>query len=68
MRDAERAEIGHDGRGRVEAELRRELQAIGGDWNGGVHQHGSRHQNTDHGRNTSPGGLPQMPTPLASQA
>ena len=68
MRDAERGEIGHDGHGRVEAKRRRELRAIGGDRNDGAHQRGSRHQNTDHGRNTSPGGLPQMPVPFASQA
>ena len=49
MGDAERLQIGNDGSGGVEIEIRRELQAVGGDRNGRRHQRASERQNTDQG-------------------
>ena len=54
MSDAERLQIGHDGRRGVEIEIRRQLQRGRWRWGWRRHQRGSRRQNTDHGDMASP--------------
>src|SRR6202165_2123420 len=66
MRDAERLQIGDDGSGRVEIEIRRELQAGGCARNSRRHQRAPRYQNTDQGGITGPVSLPQIRVPVVS--
>ncbi len=47
MGDAERLQIGNDGSGRVEVEIRRQLQPVGRDRDGRRHQRAPRCQITD---------------------
>src|SRR2546430_17146135 len=57
---AECLEIRHQ-RGRlIEAELRRELETVGGERDGGWHQPAPMLQNTDHGGSTAGGPPPQI--------
>ena len=66
MGDAERLQIGHDGRGRVEIEIRRELQAVGRDrecWTASACY--PMRQNTDQGGMASPvNSPPQIRVPV----
>src|SRR5258708_24437077 len=64
--DAERLQIGDDGSGRVEIEVRRELHAVGCDRNGPWHYCVSRRQNTDQGAIRSLVSPPQIGVPVAS--
>src|ERR1700722_18876757 len=66
MGDAQRFQIGNNGRGGVEIEIRRELQAVGGDRDGRRHYRGSRRQNTDQGGNELSAAAPQIAVPAWS--
>src|SRR6202043_106333 len=63
MRDAERLQIGHDLGGLLEVEIRGQLQAIGGDRNGGRHDQPPLRQNTDQGSRCSLASPPQIGVP-----
>ena len=63
VRDAQRFEIGHDGSGVIEGEIAGELEAVGGNGDGGGHDAFSIRQSTDHGATTSETSLPQRLVP-----
>src|SRR5581483_7225218 len=65
--DAERLQVRHDGGGRVEIEVRGQLQTIGRDGNGWRHQRSSKRQSTDHGV-IAPPAVPQIGVPGAYSA
>src|SRR3981189_3768693 len=66
MRDAERLQIGDNRRSGVEVKVGRQLDAVGGDWNGRRHYCCPIRQNTDHGGMTSLVSPPQIGLPVAS--
>src|ERR1019366_835676 len=66
MRDTQRFQIGDDGSGRVEIEVRRQLDAIGCDRNGRRHYYSPMRQNTDHGGIRSLVSRPQICVPVVS--